>query len=1134
MPRARIPAGEMQRLHSLRECGILDSSPEKTFDDLTALAARLCDTPIALVSLVDAERQWFMSAVGTEAKETHRDSAFCAHAILGHEPLIVTDAATDPRTFDNALVLGPPHIRFYAGIPLRTGDGHAVGTLCVIDTVPRDITGPQLADLESLARQVTSQLELHRLNRVLSQSQSQLQEMHTRLNEIATQVPGVVFQFELRPDGSSCFPYASEGIRKIYRVSPEEVRNDATAVFSVLHPDDYDGVVESIQASGRDLTPWRHEYRVRFADGQVRWLYGNSIPRQHADGSIQWHGFITDETEQRHAREEAMLMRARMHAVVQGSTQLSIIATDLEGIITVFNSGAERLLGYTAAEMIGLQTPQMIHLRSEVEARSHELSRKYGYPVQGFETFVHSARLGGHSESDWTYIRKDGSQLAVHLVVTATRGEDGKITGFVGVAANVTDARRTEESLRFERERLDLALAGGEIGTWDWNIQTGHEIWDTGFANLLGERLEDLNQTFNEFTARVHPQDLAVVRSIAQKHLDGLTPIYAAEFRIRQKNGEWRWVQARGRLMQRDQHGRPLRMLGTMADISDRKRTEEELVSARVMADTANRSKSEFLANMSHEIRTPLTSILGHAELFSEPGLSAFETAESIATIKSAGSHLMTIINDVLDLSKIEAGKMTIECIEISPSRIIHEVLSVLQPAAHAKGLKLSARCIGPTPNRIISDPVRLRQILMNLVGNSVKFTEDGRVSVTVQTVPASSDGIERLAFEVTDSGIGMTQEQCSSLFEPFTQADPSVTRRFGGTGLGLAICRRMARILNGEIVATSQPGIGSTFRVTIATGSLQNVEMLESLSIAEETSGRSPFALQHLKKSLQGRILLAEDNPVNRRLFEAILRNAGADVDLAENGQVAVEKAVTAMMPSSSPDNIAHSTKLPGYDVILMDMQMPVLDGYSATKHLRAIRYQGPIVALTAHALLEDRQKCLSIGCDDVITKPVERDVLIHTCHEWIERGRSNRCRVTDTDKSALTFTVPDPACLDLKALMDSVDSDLELLDDLIGLFISNSADLICELQQAIDARNCAAVGALAHSLKGAVSTFSARNALHAAMTVESLAKDADLDGATGAVDRLKSELDELIHELAELRTDHAKPMAGQFSNRK
>ncbi|MBC7966892.1 MAG: response regulator [Fuerstia sp.] len=402
-------------------------------------------------------------------------------------------------------------------------------------------------------------------------------------------------------------------------------------------------------------------------------------------------------------------------------------------------------------------------------------------------------------------------------------------------------------------------------------------------------------------------------------------------------------------------------------------------------------------------------------------------------------------------------------------------------------------------------------------VGNAVKFTEHGHVCVTVQMVPESVDGIARLAFEVTDTGMGMTQEQCKSLFEPFTQADPSTTRRFGGTGLGLAICRRMARILDGEIVATSQPGIGSTFRVTVATGSLQNVEMLESPSIDEQKPGCS--ALHQIKKSLHGRILLAEDNPVNRRLFEAMLRDAGADVDVAENGQVAIEKAVTAMMPHSSLN-----AAVPGYDVILMDMQMPVLDGYSATKHLRAIRYQGPIVALTAHALTEDREKCLAIGCDDVITKPVERNVLIHACHEWIERARSNRHRRNDMGRSERTTTAPDSGSIDTQALMNSISGDMELLDDLIDLFRSNSTDLVGEMQQAIESGDCAALGSAAHSLKGAVSTFSAKNALEAAQTVERLARDEDLDGATEAFDRLESELDELIHELAELRSGAVK----------
>ena len=1113
MPRARIPAVELERIKCLMECRVLDTSPEQVFDNLTSLAARLCDAPIALVSLVDTERQWFKSTVGIDARETHRDSAFCAHAILGEGPLIVTDTTADPRTMDNPLVLGPPHIRFYAGIPLRTKEGYALGTLCVIDTRSRGITPAQLTDLQSLALQVSSQLELRRLNGILSQSQNQLHEMHTRLTEISSQVPGVVYQFELHPDGHSCFPYASEGIRKIYRVAPEDVRHDASAVFRILHPDDYDEVVESIRISARDLTPWRHEYRVRFPDGDVRWLRGNAIPTLRDDGSIQWHGFITDETNDRLARNEAMLVRSRMQAVVEGSTQLSIIATDLNGIITVFNSGAERLLGYATEEMVGQQTLEIIHVRSEVEARSQELTQEYGYPVAGFETFVHRARLGGHGETDWTYIRKDGSQLAVHLIVTAMRDEHGDITGFVGVAADVTRTRRTEESLRFERERLDMALTGGALGTWDWNIQTGEEIWDARFADLMGERLPDLIPSFAEFSSRVHPEDMPTVQMSVREHFEGLTPIYSAEFRIRRKNGDWRWVQAQGRLMQRDPNGSPLRMLGTMADISARKKIEEELVAARVMADTANRSKSEFLANMSHEIRTPLTSILGYADRISGHDLSDSEIAESVATIKNSGSHLLTIINDVLDLSKIEADRMTVERIKLSPSQLIHEVISVLQPAAQKKGIELHVRSIGAIPKQIVSDPVRIRQILMNLVGNAVKFTERGSVCLTTQIVADSPDGNIRMMFEVRDTGIGMTMEQLGKIFQPFMQADASTTRQFGGSGLGLTICSRMAKILDGEIVAESEFGVGSTFKVTVATGPLDDVEMLESLSVVERKSGH--IVRSHKNKTLHGRILLAEDNPVNRKLFERILRDAGATVDLAENGQIAVQKTVAAFMPQPNSD-----CSPPGYDLILMDMQMPVLDGYGATRQLRELRYQGPIVALTAHALTDDRKKCMSFGCDDFITKPIDRDLLIDTCHDWIEYRRMDRCHLENLARSSSNVSL-NRSGINRAALLDVISGDIDLMDELMTLFLSNATELLDEIRQAIVSENCDAIQHAAHSLKGTVGTFAAKDALQAAREVEDTASKNNLEGARAAFARLEPVIDNLILDLSAIQDE-------------
>ena len=981
MPRACLPLNERERLGALIECSVLDTEPERVFDDLTSLAARLCEAPIALVSLLDSERQWFKSAHGIGAKETHRDSAFCAHAILGTEPLIVTNALTDPRTCDNALVLEAPYIRFYAGVPLQTADGFALGTLCVIDTKPRQISDQQINDLQSLALQVTSQLELRRLNRSLTSSQAQLKEVHDRLHQIAAQVPGVVYQFELRADGTSCFPFASEGIREIYRVSPEDVRHDAAKIFNILHPDDYSAVVESIQRSANDLTRWRHEYRVRFSDGAVRWCFGNAAPCRQADGSVRWHGYIMDSTDQVNAREELLFSRSRMQAVVEGSTHVSIIASDVNGLITVFNSGAEQMLGYSASEMIGLQTPAIFHCHEEVKRRSQELSLEFGYSIEGFETFVHRARHGGHSESDWNYIRKDGSRLIVRLIVTATRDRHNAIDGFIGIATNITDSRNAAEVLRFERERLDMALTGGELGTWDWNIQTGEEIWDSRWASLLGEQLADLDPHIDTFVKRVHPEDISDVQTRAQNHFDGLSPIFEAEFRVLQKTGEWRWVQSRGRLMQRDEDGNPRRMLGTMADISARKEAEKQLIAARKSADNANRSKSEFLANMSHEIRTPVTSILGYSELLSSPGLNAEEMNSHVSTIQSSAHHLLTIINDVLDLSKIEAGKMTLEFRQVFPVQLIAEVLSSLEPQALAKNLIIKAQSIGPIPRVIVSDAVRLRQILINLLGNAIKFTDSGSVNLTVRIAPKSADGIDRLAFDVTDTGIGMDPDQLAGLFQPFMQADASTTRRFGGTGLGLSICRRMARLLDGDISVTSELGLGSTFSVSVAMGSLGEAELLESASfqLAASDAGLEKVVAGDLR--LNGRFLLAEDNPVNRWFLETILRRAGATIDVAENGVSVLEKVSASMERNGDSDS-----SIRGYDLILMDMQMPVLDGYEATRRLREQGYKGPILALTAHAMAEDRKKCLEAGCSDYATKPIAKSQLLKLCHKWTQ----------------------------------------------------------------------------------------------------------------------------------------------------
>lgn len=389
------------------------------------------------------------------------------------------------------------------------------------------------------------------------------------------------------------------------------------------------------------------------------------------------------------------------------------------------------------------------------------------------------------------------------------------------------------------------------------------------------------------------------------------------------------------------------------------------LVQARQEAEAANRAKSAFLANMSHELRTPMTAILGYADMLladvREP-----EAHEAAATIKRNGDCLLRLINDILDLSKIESGRLTVACSRCSPTAVVAEVLSLMRVRADAKNIALRAEYPGPLPETICTDAARLRQILINLVGNAIKFTEQGTVRLRVQMLPVEGAS-PQIEFQVIDTGIGMTDEQCARLFQRFSQVHGELNEHYGGTGLGLAISKRLAEMLRGTVYVQSEVGRGSTFTLVLDPGSLVGVPMVEQPSEALDAARRSPRqAAPQIR--LDCRVLLAEDGPDNQRLIALLLRKAGAEVTTAENGQVALQLA-TAAVQAASP-----------YDVILMDMQMPVVDGYEATRRLRAQGYHGPIVALTAHAMFDDRQKCLNAGCNDYITKPVDRDVLLAT----------------------------------------------------------------------------------------------------------------------------------------------------------
>ncbi len=398
-----------------------------------------------------------------------------------------------------------------------------------------------------------------------------------------------------------------------------------------------------------------------------------------------------------------------------------------------------------------------------------------------------------------------------------------------------------------------------------------------------------------------------------------------------------------------------------------------ELEQAREDALAAGRAKSEFLANMSHEIRTPMTAILGFADALAEDlgqqGASP-EAHQALATIRRNSEHLLAVLNDILDLSKIEAGKLETESIPCSPAELVLDAVGLLRARAAEKRLELSAELAENLPRAIATDPTRVRQVLLNLIGNAIKFTAEGSVRVGARLEYALGDRAGWLVIEVADTGIGISPEQRARLFSPFTQADSSTSRRFGGTGLGLAISARVVELLGGTIEVESEPGRGSTFRVALPAAPVE---------VGMQPRGEAPSAPERTARQLTGGVLVAEDGPDNQVLFRRLLERAGLRVQVVADGRSACTAALTAWRAGEP------------FDVILMDMQMPQLDGYGATQELRRAGYDGFIIALTAHAMSGDRERCIAAGCDAYLTKPIQRDLLLDLVARQIAKVRQS-----------------------------------------------------------------------------------------------------------------------------------------------
>jgi len=738
------------------------------------------------------------------------------------------------------------------------------------------------------------------------------------------------------------------------------------------------------------------------------------------------------------------------------------------------NQAICRMLGYSRDEVLNLSVNDI-------------------HPQEGLPSVLEQVRrqLAGEISlaPDLPVLRKDGSVFPAD--VNATLMELGGLPRLVGVFRDVTERKRAEE----DRRRLAAILEA----TPDF----------VGFADAKDAHILYINKAGRMMTGLAPDEDVTRLK-ICDVHPEWANRMFVETILpTAARDGVWTGECA---FLHRDGHEIPVLMallahktpsgevevFSTISrDITERKRAEDAIRQAKAQAEQANVAKSQFLANMSHEIRTPMTAILGFTEMLGnsiECGVTCpdhaacrtrEENKESIQVIRRNGEHLLELIGDILNLSKVEAGKMEIERVPCSPVQVVEEVVSFMRVRAVEKGLSMDARYEFPLPETILSDPARVRQILINLVGNAVKFTFEGHVEIVVRCTTDVQAGRASIAFDVKDTGIGMTPEQMGRLFQPFAQADSSTTRQYGGTGLGLAISKRLAEALGGDIHVVSRPGEGSTFTFTVEAELPEPVRMLNDLSEAAARPSHLSQPPPPAAVGLRGRVLVAEDGPDNQKLIAMILRQAGADVDLAASGRVAVERVLEGMAAGTP------------YDAILMDMQMPGMDGYEATSKLRESGYRGPVIALTAHAMAGDRQKCIDAGCDDYATKPVDRLGLLRMLARLM--GCPPSAPGEASEEPAAATTASDEA-------IPSVFRNDPDMAGVIAEFVGQLPERLAEMRRAADNGLWEDLRRLAHQLKGAGGSYGYACLTDAARELESHAKPEDAEAAVLALNRLAS----------------------------
>lgn len=755
--------------------------------------------------------------------------------------------------------------------------------------------------------------------------------------------------------------------------------------MNAVHPDDLEDAMAAINRHTSLGQSYDIEFRLQHADGHYLWARARGQAVWDDQGNpVRMVGSIDDVTERKETERALAENEERLSLALHGANM---------GMCDMDPGTGELYCSPLMLAMFGIKDDKhAIKTHAGLMARVHDDDRD-----AVAEAFQVSLRNGSEFNVVCRLRREDGTYFWGNARAKPTFDDDGLPVRMTGPILDITAQKQAAEALAQSEERLELALKGSKAGLFDWDMASDEVYCSEIFLEIIGLDPANTQLRSSELLTRAHPDDREYYKKSMEEHFAG-TPVFDMEYRVRHEAGHYVWVNARGQAAF-DSEGNPVRMTGSVVDITARKVAEAALEEAKRVAQAANETKSEFLAMVSHEIRTPLNGVLGMAQVLADTELTG-EQRDLVDIVQRSGDTLVSLINDILDLSKLEAGKLDLEDTVLDPEQTVRDVVQLAQSTASSRGVVLSYEINEDVPEAVRGDPYRVRQLVSNLIGNAVKFTEEGSVHAHISR-GSGPDGDERLKISVADTGIGISEEARGRLFEKFSQADSSTTRQYGGTGLGLAISRQLVELMGGEIGVDSVEGEGSTFWFWIP------LSRADEKAIA--ASAQSRTLTFEATRSLK--ILAADDNEINQILLERMLGNFGHDVDVAENGEAAVDAVVAG-----------------SYDLVLMDIHMPVLGGVEATRKIKALGGAAadiPIIACTADVIADHQAKFYEAGMVAAVSKPINLGRLIQAIDSSLDTPAH---RALGGGEEACE-DVPPPPSEEQAAALDSL---LEGLDDI------------------------------------------------------------------------------------------------------